>query len=146
MQLAQFVAAYRQEDYRAQWDLVDPRKRRWIGRERWGKAMAQSRRRHGALTSWTIVEQAPVRAEQLPCTEMGHCYRKGVAYYVYFLRTTYASRQVAQPEFIVMSLSDEGWRFAGGTFPATAMGETGVLLDELDEKRFLAQQRSPKRN
>lgn len=77
---------------------------------------------------------------------MGHCYRKGVTYAVFILQTVYALKPVAQPEFAVMSLSDEGWRFAGGTFPATAMGETGVLLDGLDEKRFLAQQRSPKRN
>lgn len=46
------------------------------------------------------------------------------------------------PEFAVISMSDEGWRWAVGIFPATALGETAVLLDDADEKRFRDIQRS----
>lgn len=145
-QFTQFVEAFRNADDRAHWKMLDPRKRRWIKLDRWRKQMAQARRRQGNIASVSIIERSLVQSHQLPCTEMGHCYRKGVTYAVFLLRTTYVEKQVKQPEFAVMSWSDEGWRFAGGTFPATAMGETGVLLDDTDDKRFRAQQHSRKIN
>lgn len=137
----EFVSAYRGEDYLTQWRIVDPRMHYWVRADRWRKSMQQSRRRHGALVDLSVTHVLPVDAEQIPCTEMGHCFRKGVTYVLLMLRTRYERNQVPQPEFAVMSMSDEGWRWAGGTFPATALGETAVLLDDADENRFRAMQR-----
>lgn len=137
----EFVAAYRSADYLTQWRVVDPRKRYWVKISRWRKAMQQSRRSHGALAEIKVTHVLSVDAKQIPCTEMGHCWRKGVPYVVLMLLTRYERKQVPQPEFAVMSLSDEGWRWAGGTFPATALGETAVLLDEADDAKFRAIQR-----
>lgn len=138
----EFVTAYRGEEYLAQWRIVDPRKRYWVRADRWRKSMQRSRRRHGALVDLSVTHVLPIDAEQIPCTEMGHCFRKGVTYVLLMLRTRYERKQVPQPEFAVMSLSVEGWRWAGGTFPATALGETAVLLDDADERKFRAIQRS----
>jgi hypothetical protein len=138
----EFVSAYQGKEYLAQWRIVDPRKRYWVRADRWRKSMQQSRRRHGALVDLSVTHVLPVDAEQIPCTEMGHCFRKGVTYVLLMLRSRYERKQVPQPEFAVMSMSEEGWRWAGGTFPATALGETAVLLDDADEKRFRAIQRS----
>jgi hypothetical protein len=140
-----FVSAYREHDFQAQWQIVDPRKRYWVKLGRWRTAMQQSQRRHGELAELTITHVLSADAKQIPCTEMGHCFRKGVPYVVLMLRTRYERKQVPQPEFAVMSMSDEGWRWAGGTFPATALGETAVLLDEADDKKFLAMQRNRSR-
>jgi hypothetical protein len=138
----EFATAYQGGDFLAQWRMVDPRMRYWVKTDRWRKSMLQSRRRHGALIDLSVTHVLPVDAAQIPCTEMGHCFRKGVPYVLLMLRTRYERKQVPQPEFAVMSMSDEGWRWAGGTFPATALGETAVLLDDADEKRFRAIQRS----
>ena len=137
----EFVSAYQSADYLTQWRIVDPRKRYWVKISRWRKAMRQSRRSHGALAEISVTHVLSVDAKQIPCTEMGHCWRKGVPYVVLMLRTRYERKQMPQPEFAVMSLSDEGWRWAGGTFPATALGETAVLLDEADDAKFRAIQR-----
>ena len=137
----EFVKDYRNADYLTQWRIVDPRMRYWVKISRWRKAMQQSRRRHGALAEITVIHLLSVNAKQIPCTEMGHCWRKGVPYVVLMLRTRYERKQVPQPEFAVMAMSDEGWRWAGGTFPATALGETAVLLNEADDAKFRAMQR-----
>lgn len=142
----EFVAAYRSADYSAQWRLVDPRSRYWFKIRRWNKSMEQSRRRHGALVEVAITHMLSVNAKQLPCTEMGHCYRKGVPYALLMLKTRYEHKQVPQPEFAVLSMSEEGWRWSGGTFPATALGETAVLLDEADDKKFRIMRRGINRS
>lgn len=140
-----FVELYQNRDFASQWRLVDPRMRYWIDLSRWTKAMVQGQRRHGDLRAFDLVAARSVKAEQLPCTEMGHCYRRNVSYALFIVRTRYSRKDVAQPEFIVMAQSDEGWRFAGGTFPGTPMGETAVLLDEADEAKYRAIQRSIRR-
>lgn len=140
-QFSAFVQAYRTSDYRSQWSMVDPRMRHWFPIDRWRAAMVAGRRRHGELVRTEIVAVEAVSAEQLPCTEMGHCFRRGVPYVLLVLKTVYAGKKVPQPEFAVMARSDEGWRFAGGTFPATSLGETAVLLDEVDEAKYRAFQR-----
>lgn len=141
--MSEFIARYRIQDYRGQWGLLDPRMRKWITLDRWRNAMTLGRRRHGELAAIAITSSNLVRAEQLPCTEMGHCYRRGVPYALFIMRTRYVQKDVPQPEFVVMSHSIEGWRFAGGTFPVTSLGETAVLLDEADEARYRSMRRRP---
>jgi hypothetical protein len=67
---------------------------------------------------------------------MGHCYRKDVQYVFILLRSTYAKAAPAQPEYVVMAKSEEGWKFGGGTFPDTPMGETSSILNRKDEHRY----------
>lgn len=134
--LDQWIAAHQAQDHTKQWQLTDPRIRRWWGLQRWRKAMIKAHARDGRLTGITIVEASPIDAAKLPCTEQRHCYRMGVKYVVFILRTTYESAAPAQPEYVAMAKSDEGWRFGGGTFPNRPLGETAVILTESDERRY----------
>jgi len=134
--LDQWTAAYQTEDYLTQWQLTDPRIRRWWGKTRWRKAMTKARRKDGKLTAYTIVTADPIDAEKIPCTEMGHCYRRGVQYVIFIIRSTYERAAPGQPEYVAMAKSDEGWRFGGGTFPNRPVGETAVILTESDERRY----------
>jgi len=74
---------------------------------------------------------------------MGHCFRKDVQYVFILLRSTYETAAPAQPEFVVMAKSEEGWKFGGGTFPDTPMGETSVILDRKDEHRYRYRDTNP---
>lgn len=134
--LAQWTAAYQAQDYDTQWQLTDPRQRRWWDKVRWRKAMTKARRRDGALTGYTIKAAQPIDAAKLPCTEMGHCYRQGVQYILFIVTSAYEKAASGQPEYVAMSKSDEGWRFGGGTFPNRPLGETAVILTEADERRY----------
>ena len=133
----QWIGAFRRGDYGTQWTFNDPRKRYWVKRDRWSKMMKRSVRQHGEISEFEIYAASPATAEQLPCTEQGHCFRKEVDYVLFMIRSRYdGDEQPQQPEWTVMSMSDEGWRYAGGTFPFHPVGETGVLLDRDDEKRY----------
>lgn len=134
--LDQWIAAYQAEDYSAQWRLTDPRIRRWWYEDRWRKGMRKARRRDGKLLTVDVQAGDPIAAEKLPCTEMRHCYRRGVQYVVFVLRTTYEKASPGQPEYVAMAKSDEGWRFGGGTFPNRPLGETAVIMTESDESRY----------
>lgn len=98
--------------------------------------MKKAARRNGALLSYTIEGAAPADAESLPCTENRHCFREGIPYVVFRIRSAYELATPAQPEFAVMALSDEGWRFGGGTFLNRPLGETAVIMTRQDEERY----------
>jgi hypothetical protein len=98
--------------------------------------MTKARRKDGALTGYAIQAAAPIDAAKLPCTEMGHCYRRGIQYILFIISSTYEKAAPAQPEYVAMSESDKGWRFGGGTFPNRPLGETAVILTEADERRY----------
>lgn len=134
--LAKWTAAYQTEDYDTQWALTDPRQRRWWDKKRWRKAMTKARRKDGALTGYTIKAVSPIDAAKLPCTEMGHCYRRGVQYVLFIVTSAYEKAAPGQPEYAAMAKSEEGWRFGGGTFPNRPLGETAVILTEEDERRY----------
>jgi len=134
--LEQWTAAYQAEDYLTQWQLTDPRIRRWWDKARWREAMVKARRKDGKLTAYTIVGADPIDAAKLPCTELGHCYRQGVQYIAFVIRSEYKKAKPGQPEYVAMAKSDEGWRFGGGTFPNRPVGETSVILTESDERRY----------
>jgi hypothetical protein len=134
--LMQWTAAYQARDYDRQWALTDPRHYRWWDRKRWRNAMAKARRKDGALTGYTIQAAAPIDAAKLPCTEIGHCYRRGIQYILFMISSTYEKAAPGQPEYVAMSKSEEGWRFGGGTFPNRPLGETAVILTEADERSY----------
>lgn len=144
--LQAWIAAFRAGDYAAQWRLTDPRLRRWTNLPRWRKAMGRAAHRNGGLLDYEVSGRAAVEARQLPCTEQGHCYRRDVPYVVFILRTRYAKAAPAQPEYAAMALSDEGWRFGGGTLLNRPLGETAVMLSETDEQRYSPGARRLERN
>jgi hypothetical protein len=78
-------------------------------------------------------------ARELPCTEMGHCYREQVSYVLALIQTRYAQATPAQPEYCVAAYSSEGWRFGGGTILNRPLGETAVILSTQDERRYTRQ-------
>ncbi|MGE0045874.1 MAG: hypothetical protein AB7J28_06830 [Hyphomonadaceae bacterium] len=134
--LEAWVAAYQSADYDAQWALTDPRIRRWHDRRRWRRAMTRAARVDGVLAEISIENSAPATAAQLPCTEQRHCYREGVQYVVFILRTRYGRAAPPQPEYAAMALSSEGWRFGGGTLLNRPLGETAVIMTEGDERLY----------
>lgn len=132
----EWIASYQREDYASQWRLTDSRIRRWFDRRRWTRGVERSRRRSGALLSYSIRSYAPVSSAQLPCTELGHCFRERVPYVVAVLDTRYEAAEPPQPEYCVMARSDEGWRFGGGTILNRPLGETAVIMTRADERRY----------
>lgn len=98
--------------------------------------MTKAARRDGPLLSYEIEASAPARAEDLPCTETGHCFREGVKYVFFLIRSDYEIAEPKQPEFAVMAYSDEGWRFGGGTFLNRPLMETAVIMTVQDERRY----------
>ncbi len=131
-----WAEANRNGDYEQVWKLTDPRIRRWHDQRRWKKRMKSAHAKSGAIVSYDIEGISPVTASQLPCTEMGHCFRPGIQYVFFLIRSTYEKATPPQPEFAVMAKSEEGWKFGGGTFPDTPMGETSVILDRKDEEKY----------
>ncbi len=131
-----WTAAYQNGDYLAQWRLTHPRIRRWHNKKRWKKSMRHGVRKNGTLESFRVIKASPIEATRLPCTEMGHCYRKDMQVVIILLDTTYEKTHPNQPEYVVVANSDEGWRFGGGTFPGLPAGETMVILDRKDESRY----------
>ena len=134
--LMDWATSYQQGEYLQQWRLTDFRIRHWHDRKRFKKWMRRARKRDGKLLSFKVDKALPLYATQLPCTEMGHCYRKDVDVILFLISSTYEKASPPQPEYIVMARSDEGWRFGGGTFPNRPMGETSLILDRKDERRY----------
>lgn len=134
--LEQWIALYREGDYLGQWRLTDPRIRRWFGRRRWRDTMRAAHRRNGDLLDYDIGAYAATSAADLPCTEMGHCFRARVPYVFALVRTRYVQANPAQPEYCVAAHSSEGWRFGGGTLLNRPLGETAVILSQQDERRY----------
>ena len=101
--LMRWAGAYQAEDYDIQWQLTDPRQRRWWNKARWRQAMTKARQRDGGLMSYTIEAAAPVYAAKLPCAEMGHCYRRGC-------RTFSSSSRAHTRRRLPLSRSMSRWR------------------------------------
>lgn len=131
-----WIAAYQAGDYLSQWRLTDPRIRYWRDRIQWRDMMKRARRRDGALLSYAINAYSPASSSQLPCTEMGHCFRESVDYVIALMETRYKIAAPAQPEFFVAARSEEGWRFGGGTILNRPFGETAVIMTVQDERRY----------
>ncbi len=131
-----WTAAYREGDYRQQWRLTDKHITRWWNRQQWREVMANARKRNGDLLSYTVKGAAEATAADLPCTEMGHCFRDGLDYVLIVIESEYGKARPRQPEFVVMAKSSDDWLFGGGTFLNRPMGETAVIMTEQDEQRY----------
>lgn len=134
--LTAWIDAYQVGEYADQWRLTHPRIRRWRPRRLWNRVMRNARRTNGALLSYTIAGEVEVTAEQLPCSEQGHCYRPGIDYVLFTLRTEYGNAVPPQPEYVAMALLGDQWLFGGGTLLNRPFGETSVIMTESDERRY----------
>ena len=134
--LREWTEAYRAKDYDAQWLLIHPRIRRWHNKKRWNGWMKKAQKRNGDLLSYVAEYGTPIQADQIPCTEQGHCARRGIQYIMYIIRTEYETAEPGQPEYAIMAKSRAGWRFGGGSFLNRPMGETSIIMTEQDEARY----------
>lgn len=130
----EWILAYQAQDFETQWRLVHPRVRTWYDKKRWRNAMKMSQRKGGELVviKKDRIEAIPV--EEIPCTEMGHCYRKDMQTVVIVTTIEYGKPPSPVQEYAIMANSDEGWRWGGGTILKLPMGETVVILNRRDER------------
>lgn len=138
MALTAWAEAFRAGDFSEQWRMTHPRIRRWRPLRLWRRYMDRAARRDGEVLSYSIVGEAAVTADQLPCTEQGHRYRPGIRYVMFTIRSEYAHATPPQPEYVAMAELDGEWFFGGGTFPNRPFGETSAIMTEADERRFRA--------
>lgn len=131
-----WLTAYQMQEFEEQWNLTHPRIQYWHDKKRWAKTFGKSHRSHGRILSLQVQGAGIVDSATLPCTEMGHCYRPDLKVAVIVLQSTYQKASPKQPETAYMVWTDTGWRYGGGTFPNLPAGETMVILDEQDEKRY----------
>ena len=132
----EWTAAYQRADYQAQYDLVHPRIQKYKTKKMLKKAMTKSLRKNGTLSAYDITFVSAIAAEKIPCTEMGHCYRKDMQVVIIVLNSHYEKIGEMDKEYVLMANSDHGWRFGGGTFLNRPFGETMSILDRMDEKRY----------
>lgn len=131
-----WTSLYQEENYLEQYELVHPRIRRWKNFPVWKKAMRKSQHKNGALLKYELVAFGAITPRQIPCTEMGHCYRKGMQTVMIVVNSSYEKIGAKDREYIIMANSDEGWMFGGGTILNIPFGETMGILDRADEKRY----------
>lgn len=132
----QWISYYQASDYRAQWKLNDPRNRRYIGEKSWRVAVRKSARKLGQIMALKLVAADFISAEDLPCTEMKHCYRRKVEYIALIIDASYEHLDGSQRELAVMSKSHEGWRVGGGSVLQRPLGESMVVLNHQDEQFY----------
>jgi hypothetical protein len=125
-----------QNNFLEQYDLVHPRIQRYKNYPVWKKAMRKSLHRNGALLEYEVIALGAITTDKIPCTEMGHCYRKGMQTVMIFVNSLYEKLGEKNKEYIIMTNSDQGWLFGGGTFLNVPFGETMGILDRVDEKRY----------
>ncbi len=129
----EWIAAYQAKDFKKQWQLTHPRIRTYHDKKRFRDQMKKSQRRGGKLIGLkkNVVQAIPV--ESIPCTEMGHCYRRGMQTVVIIVTTEFSKPPTPMEEYAIMTNSDEGWRWGGGTVLKLPQGETATILDRRDE-------------
>jgi len=132
----QWTQFYQQKHYYKQHDLVHPRIQTYWDKHRWKKIMRKSQRKNGALESYEILAISPIKPANIPCTEMGHCYRKDMQVVIIIVNSHYKKIGDMNKEYILMANSADGWRWGGGTFLNTPGGETAGILDRNDVKRY----------
>ena len=130
----EWISAYQEKDYGAQWRLIHPRIRTWYDKKRWRNAMKLSKRKGGELITIKKDRLEAIPAGEIPCTEMGHCYRKDMQTVVIITTIEYGKPPSPVQEYAIMANSDEGWRWGGGTILKLPMGETVVILNRRDER------------
>ncbi len=132
----EWTVLYQLNDYLAQYQLVHPRIQKYKTPRAWKKAMHKSQRRNGKLGAYKIDFVSAISAERIPCTEMGHCYRKDMQVVIIVLNSHYEIIGDMDKEYVLMARSGDGWYFGGGTFLNRPFEETLGILDRYDEKRY----------
>ncbi len=130
---------FQQEEYREQFKLVHPQKRKHpqrMTRKAWGKTMKLSLRKNGRLLNYQVIASDAITAAEVPCSEMGHCFRKGLQLVAIVVSSEYEKTGKIPKEYIVMANSENGWRYAGGNFLNYFLGETDLIFSRQDERRY----------
>ena len=135
-QFQKWTNFYQEESYFQQFGLVHPRIQHYKNYKRWKKAMSKSLDTNGALLEYEIIGLSAIHPADIPCTEMGHCYRKDMQTVIIIVNSRYEKIGVKNKEYIIMTNSDKGWLFGGGTFLNVPFGETMGILDRADEQRY----------
>ncbi|MCJ7815902.1 MAG: hypothetical protein MUP31_07615 [Xanthomonadales bacterium] len=131
-----WTSLYQQKNYLEQYALVHPRIQRYKNYSVWKKKMNKSQHKNGALLEYEIIALSAITPDQIPCTEMGHCYRKDMQTVMFIVNSVYEKLGEKNKEYIIMTNSEQGWLFGGGTFLNIPFGETMGILDRVDEKRY----------
>jgi hypothetical protein len=131
-----WTSLYQQKNYLEQYDLVHPRIQRYKNFSTWKKAMRKSQGKNGALLDYKLVALSAITPDRIPCTEMGHCYRKDMQTVMIILDSRYKKIGEKNKEYVIMTNSDQGWLFGGGTFLNIPFGETMGILDRVDERKY----------
>jgi hypothetical protein len=131
-----WTSLYQQENYLEQYELVHPRIQRYKNYPVWKKAMNKSQHKNGALLEYDLVALSAISPADIPCTEMGHCYRKGMQAVIIVVNSVYEKIGEKNKEYVIMTNSEAGWLFGGGTFLNIPFGETMGILDRADEKKY----------
>jgi len=131
-----WAGLYQQENYLDQYELVHPRIQRYKNYRTWKKAMSKSQHKNGALLNYEVVALGAMTPDQIPCTEMGHCYRKDMQTVMIVVNSVYEKIGEKNREYVIMTNSDKGWLFGGGTILNIPFGETMGILDRVDEKKY----------
>lgn len=132
----QWTQNYQISDYAEQYKFVHPLIQHYKTREKWEKAMQKSQRKNGELLGYEIMAAGATTPDKIPCTEMGHCYRKDIQVVLIIINSIYQKIGAKPKEYVVMAKSKQGWRFGGGTFLNIPFGETMTILDRKDERRY----------
>ena len=135
-QFQTWTVLYQKNDYLQQYELVHPRIQRYKAYRVWKKAMKKSLHKNGALLEYEVIARDAISPARIPCTEMGHCYRKDMQTVMIIVNSLYEKLGEKSKEYIIMTNSEEGWLFGGGTFLNVPFGETMGILDRVDEKRY----------
>lgn len=131
-----WTSLYQQEDYPGQYELVHPRIQHYKNLPVWKKKMRKSRHKNGALLEYELVALGAISPAEIPCTEMGHCYRKGMQTVIVVVNSVYEKIGEKSKEYVIMANSGQGWLFGGGTFLNVPFGETMGILNRMDEKKY----------
>jgi hypothetical protein len=135
-QFQNWTSLYQKKNYLEQYELVHPRIQRYKNYSVWKKAMNKSQHTNGALLEYRVVALGALTTDKIPCTEMGHCYRKDMQTVMIVVNSTYEKIGEKSKEYVIMTNSDQGWLFGGGTFLNIPFGETMGILDRTDEKKY----------
>ena len=116
--------------------MLHPRIQRYKHFGVWKKAMRKSQHKNGALLRYELIALSAIEPARIPCTEMGHCYRKDMQTVMIIVNSSYQKIGEKNKEYVIMANSDEGWLFGGGTFLNIPFGETMGILDRADERKY----------
>ncbi len=130
----EWTTLYQQEEYEKQRQLNHPR----IGTpERyWEKVMSESNHKNGKLMSYDILGVSAIHTADIPCTELGHCYRKDMQVVIIMVDSHYKKIGDKNKEYILMTNHIDGWGWGGGTFLNIPFGESIVIMDRNDVRKY----------